>query len=40
MLVKGSNDTTTKTGMAAAHLQEFGGLREAGDKYVVEWVGV
>ncbi len=35
MLVKGSNDTTTKTSMAAAHLQEFGGLREVGDIYVI-----
>lgn len=35
MLVKGSNDTATKTSMATAHLQEFGGLREVGDKYVI-----
>ncbi|MDL2233254.1 hypothetical protein LJC63_06710, partial [Ruminococcaceae bacterium OttesenSCG-928-L11] len=40
MLVKGRNDTTTKTGMATAHLQEYGALRKAGDKYGSEWVGI
>jgi hypothetical protein len=41
MLVKeGSNDTATKTSMAAAHLQMIGGLRKVGDRYVIEWAGI